>query len=130
MCHNEPKYCSMSLMSTAPPPFIVSFFERQLSIHLALLHGTEHQLEVVQSLLWGMFHICMESRGLDLWKGDIERLLKSMATHKRDFATCIKLVMLCKSMRDFMECLFALDLVVWRTSCAQFEGNPPLKRQL
>jgi hypothetical protein len=47
-----------------------------------------------------------------------------MATRERDFAMHDKLDMLCG---DFMECAFALDLVVWSTSCAQFEGNPPLK---
>ena len=49
-----------------PPLFAVFFFASQLPVHLALLHGTEHRLGAVWSLLRGMFHGRMESRGLDL----------------------------------------------------------------
>jgi len=112
-----------------PPLHSWSFFARRLPVHLALLHhGTEHQLDVVRSLLRGMFHNRMESRGLDLWKGDMKRLLKSMETHERDFATRDKLDMLCETVREFMERAFVLDLVVWRTSCTQIEENSSSKR--
>ena len=109
------------------PLHSLSFFVRRLPVHLALLHGTEHQLDVVRSLLRGMFHNRMESRGLDLWKCDMKRLLKSMETHERDFATRDKLDMLCETVREFMERAFLLDLVVWRTSCAQIEENSSSK---
>jgi hypothetical protein len=69
----------------------------------------------------------MESRGLDHWKGDMKRLLKSMETHERDFATRDKLDMLCETVREFVERAFVLDLVVWRTSCAQIEENSSSK---
>jgi len=71
----------------------------------------------------------MVSRGLDLWKGDMKRLLKSMATHERDFATRDKLDMLCETVREFMERAFALELAVWRTSLAQqLDGDAPSRK--
>ncbi|KAL3815765.1 hypothetical protein ACHAXA_008815 [Cyclostephanos tholiformis] len=90
----------------------------RLPIHLALLHSAEHQLEVVRTLLRGMFYNRMESRGLDLWKADMKCLLKSMTAPERDFATRDKLDMLCETVRDFMERAFALELVVWSKSCS------------
>jgi hypothetical protein len=82
-------------------------------------------------LLRGMFHNRMESRrGLDLWKGDTKRLLKSMATHEQDSATRDKLEMLCEIAREFTERAFLLDLVVWRTSCARIKENSSSKRSI
>lgn len=55
----------------------------------------------------------MESRGLDLWKADMKRLLESLNSARaieRDFATRDKLEMLCETMRDFMERAFTLEL--------------------
>jgi hypothetical protein len=71
-----------------------------------------------------MFHGRMESRGLDLWKCDMQRMLRSMAAPKRDFAMRDMLDMLCETMREFAEHMFALDLAVWRTSCTQVKEDP------
>jgi len=99
-----------------------SFFVRRLPVYL-------HQHEVVRSLLRGMFHYRMESRrGLDLWKGDTKRLLKSMATHEQDSATRDKLEMLCETARESTERAFVLDLVVWRTSCTRIKENSSSKQ--
>jgi hypothetical protein len=88
------------------------------------MHVMKHQLEVVWSLLWGMFYNRMESHGLDLWKGDdMQRMLKIMATHKRDFEMHNKLNMLCKTKQDFMEHSFALDLVVWHSTQPAMNGT-------
>ena len=79
-------------------------------------------LEVVKCLLTGMLCGRMESKGLDLWKLDMKRLLKSMETHERDFTTRDKLDMVCEEIRAFMERVFTLELAVWRASCLRF--NP------
>ncbi len=70
----------------------------------------------------------MESHRLNLWKGDMKRLLKSMTTHKQDFAMHNRLDMLHKTLQNFVEHAFTLDLVMWRMSRAQFEGSPPSKQ--
>jgi hypothetical protein len=89
-----------------------------------LLNGTKQQLDVVRSLLRGMFHTRMESRGLDLWKCDIQKMLRSMAAPERDFAMRDGLDMLCETVQEFAERAFALDLVAWRTSCTQVKEDP------
>ena len=71
-----------------------------------------------------MFHGRMESRGLDLWKRDMQRMLRSMAAPEQDFAMRNMLDMLRKTVREFAERAFAWDLAVWRTSCAQVEEDP------
>ncbi|KAL9188909.1 hypothetical protein ACHAXT_011399 [Thalassiosira profunda] len=94
----------------------------RLPVHLALLHTTESQIEVVQLLLQGM--LCrMESKGLELWKADMKRLLTSMQTHERDFTTRDKLDMVCEAIREFTEKVFTLELAVWRASCLQFDAG-------
>lgn len=93
----------------------------RLPIHLALLHSTENQLEVVRLLLEGMLYNRMENKGIYLWKNHMKRLLKSMETHERDFTTRDKLDMICETIRDFMERVFALEMAVWRASCLQFD---------
>merc|ERR1712008_69592 len=93
----------------------------RLPVHLALLHTTDKQLEVVQLLLQGMLCNRMEKKGLDLWKSDMKSLLKSMQTHERHFATSDKLEMICENIREFMERVFALELAVWKASCLQFD---------
>ena len=95
---------------------------------MALLHGTEHRLDAVRSLLGGMFHGCMESRGLDLWKCNMQRKLRSMVAPEQDFATRDMLDMLRETVRELAERVFALDLAVWRTSCAQIEEDPLSKQ--
>ena len=92
-------------------------------MHLALLHTTESQLEVVRLLLQGMICNRMERKGLELWKVDMKCLLKSMQTHERDFTTRDKLDMICDTMRTFMERVFTLELAVWRASCLQFNAR-------
>ncbi len=52
-------------------------------------------------------------------------MLRSMTAPKRDFAMRHMLNMLRKTMREFVECAFALDLAVWRTSCVKVEEDPP-----
>ena len=89
-----------------------------------MLHGTEHWLNAVRSLLRGMFHGRMESQGLDLWKCDMQRMLRSMAAPERDFATRDMLNMLCETVWEFAERAFTLDLAIWRTSCVQVEEDP------
>ena len=51
-----------------------------------------------------------------------------MAAPKRDFAMRDMLDMLRETMREFAERVFALDLAVWRTSCAQVEEGLSSKR--
>ena len=97
----------------------------QLPLHAACRNEARpYVIDAVRPLLWGMFHGRMESRGLNLWKCDMQRMLRSMMAPERDFATCDMLDMLCKTMREFTEPVFALDLAVWRTSCAQVEEDP------
>ena len=95
----------------------------RLPIHLALLHSTENQLEVVRLLLEGMLCNRMESKGLDLWKADMNNLLRSMQTHERDFTTRDKLDMICDTISEFKERVFALELAVWRASILQFNAR-------
>ena len=54
----------------------------------------------------------------------MQRILRSMAAHERDFASHDMLVMLRETVREFAERVFALDLAVWRTSCAQVKEDP------
>ena len=96
---------------------------------MALLHAAEHQLEVIHILLRGMFHNRMESRGLDLWKDDMKRVLKSVSTHERDFATRDKLDMLSEAVQNFMERAFALELVVWSASISGFNDGVPISME-
>ena len=97
----------------------------QLPLHAACRNEARpYVIDAVRPLLWGMFHGRMESRGLNLWKCDMQRMLRSMMAPERDFATCDMLDMLCKTMREFTEPVFALDLAVWRTSCAQVKEDP------
>ena len=93
----------------------------RLPIHLAILHSFENQIEVVQLLLEGMICGLMNRRGLELWKDDIQSLLNNMRVHERDFTTRDKLDMICESLVDFRERVFALELAVWRASCLQFD---------
>ncbi len=93
-----------------------------------MLHGTEHWLNAVRSLLRGMFHGRMESQGLDLWKCDMQRMLRSMAAPERDFGTRDMLDMLPETVREFAEHTFTLDLAIWRTSWAQVEEDPSPER--
>ena len=93
----------------------------RLPIHLALLHSTENQLEIIQLLLEGMLCGRMTNKGLELWKQDISRLMNSMHTHERDFTTRDKLDMICETIVEFREKVFALELAVWRVSCLQFD---------
>jgi hypothetical protein len=65
----------------------------------------------------------MERRGLDLWKDDMKRLLKSVSTHERDFATRDKLDMLSEAVRNFMERAFTLELAVWSASISGYDGG-------
>lgn len=93
----------------------------RLPVHLALLHTTENQIEVIRLLLKGMLCNRMDIKGLDLWKVNMEKLLKSMETHERDFTTRDKLDMICEAIRDFMERVVTMELAVWRASCLQFD---------
>jgi len=75
---------------------------------------TNQQLEVLHLLLCGMFVGRMEYRGVELWKKDIQRILKSMIeTHERDFVTRDKLDMVCDSIRSFMDRACMLELVIY-----------------
>jgi hypothetical protein len=65
----------------------------------------------------------MESKGLDLWKRDVEHLLRSMQTHERNFTTRDKLDMICETLRDFRERACVLELAVWRASCLRFDAR-------
>ena len=100
--------------------FIVNVPSR-LPAHLALLHTSENQVEVLQLLLQGMLCNRMENKGLDLWKAGMKSLLKSMQTHERNFTTRDKLDMISETIREFMERVSALELSVWRASCLQFD---------
>jgi len=93
----------------------------RIPIHLAILHTVQQQVEVVEVLLKGMLCGRMERKGLDNWKSDMRSLLKSMATHERDFTCRDKLDMICDTIRQFMERVFTLELAVWRASCLQFD---------
>ena len=95
----------------------------RLPIHLALLHSTENQLEVVRLLLEGMLCNRMERKGLDLWKVDMNNLLRNMQTHERDFTTRDKLDMICDTISEFKERVFVLELAVWRASILQFNAR-------
>jgi hypothetical protein len=86
----------------------------------------EHRLDAVWLLLQGMFHCRMESRGLDLWKCKMQRMLRSMAAPEWEFATRDMLDMLRETVREYAERTFPLDLAVWRTSCAH-EEDPSSK---
>ena len=101
--------------------YLVILLFSRLPIHLALLHTYERQIDVVKILLQGMLCDRMESKGLDLWKADIKRLLTKMNIHERDFTTRDKLDMICDTIKDFMERVFTLELAVWRASCLQFD---------
>ena len=92
-----------------------------LPVHLALLHTTEKQLEVVEILLKGMLCHRMERKGLDLWKAHMKSILKSMKTHERDFSTRDKLDIISEVIQDFMHRVFELELAVWRASCLKFD---------
>lgn len=75
---------------------------------------TNQQLEVLHLLLCGMFVGRMEYRGVELWKKDIQRILKSMIeTHERDFVTRDKLDMVCDSIRSFMDRARMLESVIY-----------------
>ena len=75
---------------------------------------TNQQLEVLHLLLCGMFVGRTEYRGVELWKKDIQRILKSMIeTHERDFVTRDKLDMVCDSIRSFMDRACMLELVIY-----------------
>ena len=97
---------------------------------MALLHGTEHRLDAVRSLLKGIFHSRMESRGLNLWKCNVQRMLRSMVAPERDFVTRDLLDMLRETVREFAVRVFALDLAVWRMSCVQVEEDPLSERDV
>ena len=83
--------------------YLVILLFSRLPIHLALLHTYERQIDVVKILLQGMLCDRMESKGLDLWKADIKRLLTKMNIHERDFTTRDKLDMICDTIKDFTE---------------------------
>ncbi len=51
-----------------------------------------------------------------------------MVAPKQDFATHDMLDMLRETVRELAERMFALDLAVWRTSCAQIEEDPLSKQ--
>jgi uncharacterized membrane protein YheB (UPF0754 family) len=56
----------------------------------------------------------MEYRGVELWKKDIQRIIKSMTeTHERDFVTRDKLDMVCDSMHSFMDRTCMLEWVIY-----------------
>ena len=75
---------------------------------------TNQQLEVLHLLLCGMFVGRMEYRGVELWKKDLRRILKSMIeTHERDFVTRDKLDMVCDSIRSFMDRACMLESVIY-----------------
>jgi ankyrin repeat protein len=75
---------------------------------------TNQQLEVLHLLLRGMFVGRMEYRGVELWKKDLQRILKSMIeTHERDFVTRDKLDMVCDSIQSFMDRARMLELVIY-----------------
>lgn len=78
---------------------------------------------MIRTLLQGMMCRRIESRGLDLWKSDMRRLLRSMQTHERNFTTRDKLDILCEVLRMFRDRVFALELAVWRASCLRFDAR-------
>jgi ankyrin repeat protein len=72
------------------------------------------QLEVLHLLLCGMFVGRMEYRGVELWKKDIQRIIKSITeTHERDFVTRDKLDMVCDSIGSFMDRTCMLEWVIY-----------------
>lgn len=81
----------------------------RLPIHLALLHTTENQIDVVRLLLQGMLCGRIERKGLDLWKVDMKNMLDSMQTHERDFTTRDKLDMACEVITQFIDRVYTLD---------------------
>jgi hypothetical protein len=118
----RPTYISNELHSFLFIYTCLSGMCSRLPVHLALLHSTENQIQVIQLLLQGMFCNLMERRGLDFWKTDIKCLVKSMTdSYERDFSTRDKLDMICESITEFMERVFVLELAVWRASCLQFD---------
>jgi ankyrin repeat protein len=94
----------------------------RLPIHLALLHTrNESSMEVVQLILHHMIYTRMERKGLDLWKKDVNNMLRSMKTHERDFTIRDKLDIICDALRNFNERVLTLELAIWRASCLQFD---------
>ena len=87
----------------------------RIPLHVALLRS-KHK-EVFRVLLEGMICGRMERKGLLLWKQDMEGLLHSMATYERDFMTSDRLLIICLTIKDFMERAFLLELGIWRASC-------------
>lgn len=81
----------------------------RLPIHLALLHTTENQIDVVRLLLQGMLCGRIERKGLDLWKVDMKKMMDSMQTHERDFTTRDKLDMACEVITQFIDRVYTLD---------------------
>ena len=89
---------------------------------------TNQQLEVLHLLLCGMFVGRMEYRGVELWKKDLQRILKSMIeTHERDFVTRDKLDMVCDSIQSFMDRACMLELVIYHYISKNSESDVILR---
>jgi hypothetical protein len=88
----------------------------RLPIHVYLLRGRNS--EVIRMVLQAMLCHRLERIGLDLWKHDMNRLLKSMEdTPERDGTTRDKLDAIGTSIRGYMERAIVLELAVWKASC-------------
>lgn len=86
----------------------------RLAIHVAYLRSN---IPVIQVLLEAMICGRIERIGLDLWKRDMRKYLKSMETHERDFDAADKLEMTREAFTTFLERTFVLELALWKATC-------------
>ena len=94
---------------------IVEDNAERLAIHVAYLRNSH--IQVIQMLLEAMICGRIERIGLELWKKDMQKYLKSMSTHERDFNTADKLEMTREAFTTFLERAFVLELGIWKTAC-------------
>jgi hypothetical protein len=96
----------------------------RLPIHVYLLRGRNS--DVIRMVLQAMLCHRLEQVGLDLWKHDMKRLLKSMEeTPERDGTTRDKLDAIGASIRGYMERAIVLELGVWKASCLVGQPGTP-----
>mmetsp|Transcript_24166 Transcript_24166/g.35816 ORF Transcript_24166/g.35816 Transcript_24166/m.35816 type:complete len:383 (-) Transcript_24166:2437-3585(-) len=112
--------------------YLIDYDERKMSlleedsagripIHTALLRV--QNLESIRILLTAMLVGRMERVGLELWKRDINSLMKKMKTHERDFTTRDKLDMIVDSLQQMLERVYVLELFVWKSTCLRYSDS-------
>ena len=92
----------------------------RLPIHVGLMRITN--LNTIQMVLEAMFCGRMERMGLELWKRDVSRFLKSMSTYERDFNTRDKLDQIAEKFHVMKEKIHVLELALWKATCLKSCG--------